>query len=200
MGVFVILALMAGCVCGFTGIPLGPLEAICANSDMILYLLLFCVGFALSLNREALGDIRTHAAQAVAMPACIMLTAIIGGAICASLVGCTVREGIAIAAGAGWYSYAGVAVESMAGAQLGTIALLSNMIREIFAITMMPLIARFFGNTSCIAAAGSSSGDTVLPVITRYTDETTSLMSIINGAVCALLVPLVISLALGGIG
>ena len=48
----------------------------------------------------------------------------------------------------------GVTIENLAGAQMGSIAFLSNLMREIFSFFMIPWIAKHLNYYSCIAPAG----------------------------------------------
>ena len=55
--------------------------------------------------------------------------------------------------------------------ELGTIALISNIMREIMALLGAPLFVRFFGKLAPICAGGATTMDTTLPIITRYSGK-----------------------------
>lgn len=95
---------------------------------------------------------------------------------------------------AGWYSLAGVSVSSAAGVTAGSIAFLSNLLREIGAFLLIPLAARRLNAYACIAVAGATSEDTTLPMILRYTDGETAVLSVLNGVICSAFVPVLLSL------
>ena len=46
---------------------------------------------------------------------------------------------------------------------------------------------------ACIAAAGATSEDTTLPMMMKYTDEESVVLSVLNGAICSVLVPVLIN-------
>ena len=46
----------------------------------------------------------------------------------------------------------------------------------------------------CIAPAGATSEDTTLPMMIKYTDEETVVLSVLNGMICSAFVPVLISL------
>ena len=100
----------------------------------------------------------------------------------------------AIASGLGWYSLSGVMVSEFAGAQLGSITFLSNLMREIFSFFSIPLIAKHLNFPTCIAPAGATSEDTTLPMLIKYTNEETVVLSVINGMICSAAVPILINL------
>ena len=47
---------------------------------------------------------------------------------------------------------------------------------------------------ACIAVAGATSEDTTLPMILRYTDGETAVLSVLNGVICSAFVPVLLSL------
>ena len=85
------------------------------------------------------------------------------------------------------------AVVFLAGAQAGSIAFLSNLLREIFSFFSIPLISRKLNYYTCIAPAGATSEDTTLPMMIRYTNEETVVLSVFNGVICSAAVPFLIS-------
>ena len=63
--------------------------------------------------------------------------------------------GAAIASGMGWYSLSGVTIGRLGGAELGSIAFMSNLMREIFSFVLIPILAEKLNFYSCIAPGGS---------------------------------------------
>lgn len=74
-------------------------------------------------------------------------------------------------------------------AELGTIALIANIIREIFALLGAPLFVRYFGRLSPICAGGATTMDTTLPIITRYCGKDLVFVSIFHGILVDFTVP-----------
>ena len=66
--------------------------------------------------------------------------------------------------------------------------------REIGAFFMIPYISRHFNACTCIAPAAATSEDTTLPMLIRYTNEETVVLSVFNGIICSAAVPVLISL------
>ena len=82
----------------------------------------------------------------------------------------------------------------MCSAQIGTIAFLSNVFREMLSVILIPFIAKRMNHITSIAPAGATSMDSTLPVIVKCTDEETVVMAFINGAVLSILVPVLVPL------
>ena len=114
--------------------------------------------------------------------------------LCGLLMDYPVNQAISIAGGLGWYSLAGVSISNLAGAEAGSIAFLSNLMREIGAFFMIPYISRHFNAYTCIGPAAATSEDTTLPMLMRYTNEETVVLSVFNGIICSAAVPVLISL------
>ena len=101
----------------------------------------------------------------------IILGSLFGGLLCAAIFKISVGHATAIASGLGWYSFAGATISKLAGAELGSIAFLSNLMRELFSFFIIPFLAAHLGYYTCIAPAGATSEDTTLPVMLKYTNE-----------------------------
>jgi uncharacterized membrane protein YbjE (DUF340 family) len=95
---------------------------------------------------------------------------------------------MAIGAGFGWYSLSGVMLTGLVGAQIGTMALLSNVFREMLSIVIMPLVVKYFGKIAAIAPGGATTMDTTLPVVVRYAGSDMSVISFVSGFTLSMLV------------
>ena len=193
MVILAIAALAAGILCGLTDFGSIVTGFLVENRDFILYLLMFLVGISIGMHRGILKKIREYHVKILILPAGIVAGSIAGGLICALLTGHPVNESTAIASGLGWYSLAGITIGNLAGAQVGSIAFLSNLMREIFSFFMIPWISKHLNYYSCIAPAGATSEDTTLPMMMKYTNEETVVLSVINGVICSALVPFLLS-------
>ena len=194
MVLLAILALGAGILYGLSGAENILVSFVTSHTDFILYLLMFLVGISVGLHKGILYRIRDYHLRILIIPLGIVAGSLAGGFLCSFLTGYSVREGTAIASGLGWYSLAGVQVGALAGAQAGSIAFLSNLMREIFSFFSIPLISKKLNFYTCIAPAGATSEDTTLPMMIKYTDEETVVLSVLNGIICSALVPVLISL------
>ena len=101
---------------------------------------------------------------------------------------------MAVGAGFGYYSLSSIIITEYKGAELGTIALLSNIMREIIALLAAPFLVRFFGRLAPIAVGGATTMDTTLPIITRYSGEKYIVVSIVHGCLLDFSVPFIVTL------
>ena len=184
-----VAALVGGVACGLSGWEPAVLTLLTGHSDYILYVLMFLVGISVGLNKGLVRRIRAYNIRIFLIPLGIILGSMAGGAVCAPLLGMPLRESMVVAGGLGWYSLSGVMLTELGGATLGSIAFLSNLMREIVSFFCIPWVSKKLNFFCCIAPAGATSEDTTLPMMIRYTDEETVVLSVINGVLCSAAVP-----------
>ena len=189
-----IIALLLGIAYGSSGLDFTILSLITSNTDFILYILMFSVGISVGLHQGILRHIRQYHIKIFILPFGIVVGSILGGILCSFILKYPLNQSVAIASGLGWYSLAGATLGKLAGAQIGSIAFLSNLMREIFSFLFIPFLSRKFNYYSCIASAGATSEDTTLPMMMKYTNEETVVLSVLNGVICSALVPVLLSL------
>lgn len=196
MVVFAFVALLAGIGAGVCAGDTALLQAVVSASDLILDVLMLLVGVSVGMHRGLISSIREHHIKTLVIPAGVIVGSVAGGCVAALLLGYLPREGMAVASGLGWYSLVGVTIEGLGGAQLGAIAFLASLMRELLSFFSIPLIARRLNYYACIAAAAATSEDTTLPMMIKYTDERTVVFSLVNGIICSTFVPILVSLFL----
>ena len=197
MVLLTILSLLLGLACGFFELEIPVISMLSQNSDIILYVLMFSVGISIGMHKGIVQKIKEYHIRIFIIPIGIMIGSLLGGVVCSLLFQLPLGHGTAIASGMGWYSLAGSAIGNIAGAQLGSIAFLSNLMREVFSFLLIPFLAAHLNRYACIAPAGATSEDTTLPVILKYTNEETVVLSVLNGVICSFFVPILISFCLG---
>lgn len=164
-----------------------------SHSSWILYLLMFSVGISIGEQQGIFSKLLQYHVKIFIIPLGTIVGSLIGGMLCGALLQYPLHEALSISGSLGWYSLAGVSISSMAGASTGSIAFLSNLMREIGSFIVIPFVSRHLNAYSCVAVAGATSEDTTLPMIMRYTDEKTAVFSVINGIVCSTFVPVLFS-------
>lgn len=80
------------------------------------------------------------------------------------------------------------------GAELGTIALLANIIREMITLLLTTLLAKWFGPLAPISSGGATTMDTTLPIITQTVGQRYVALSIYHGFVTDFTVPFVVTM------
>lgn len=186
-------ALVFGLFCGLSETESEIIRFISKNSDMILYILMFSVGISIGMHNGILKKIRQYHLKILIIPLGITAGSILGGLLCSLILKLPLNQGAAVASGMGWYSLAGVTISRLGGAELGSIAFMSNLMREFFSFFLIPIIAAKLNYCTCIAPAAATSEDTTLPVLLKYTDEETVVLSVLNGMLCSFFVPILIT-------
>lgn len=194
MVILAVLALVLGVLVGTFDVQNFLLDALVSNKDLVLYLLMFSVGMSIGLHKGIIRKIKEYHVKILIIPAGIIVGTLLGGVFLSMITKYNVGESTSVVSGLGWYSLAGVTIGNLAGAQLGSIAFLSNLMREIFSFFTIPFIAKHFNYYSCIALAAATSEDTTLPMMMKYTNEETVVLSVINGVLCSAVVPILIPL------
>ena len=168
----------------------------------VLYLLMFQVGLSIGSDKklkDILGSIRP---KLLLVP----LATIAGTLVFSALVGLlltqwSVFDCLAVGSGFAYYSLSSILItqlkEPFLGVQLatelGTIALMANIMREIMALLGAPLFVKYFGRLSPICAGGATTMDTTLPIITRYSGKDLVFISIFHGIIVDFTVPFFVS-------
>ena len=106
----------------------------------------------------------------------------------------SITDCLAVGSGFGYYSLSSIFITEYKGAELGTIALLANISREILTLLAAPLLVRWFGNLAPISAGGATTMDTTQPIITRTAGQQFVVVSIFHGFVVDFSVPFLVTL------
>ena len=182
-----------GCLLGWSGY----LPGVIIENDItvyVLYLLMFQVGISIGSDKKR--------PKLLLVPlATIIGTLSFSALISLALTKWSVFDCLAVGSGFAYYSLSSILItelkEPTLGAQLaaelGTIALIANIIREIFALLGAPLFVRYFGRLSPICAGGATTMDTTLPIITRYCGKDLVFVSIFHGILVDFTVPFFVS-------
>lgn len=133
------------------------------------------VGVSVGMRRGLLAILRHYHVKILVIPAGIIAGSLAGG-------------------GLGWYSLSGAAVSRLAGPEIGSIAFLASLLRELFSFFLIPFLARGLNGWTAIAPAAATSEDTTLPMLIRYTNEETVVFAVVNGILCSAVVPVIIAL------
>ena len=168
-----------------------------ALASYALYLLVFAVGMGLGANLKAFRIVRDVHIKILGVPALIIAGSGLGAAAASLLLpGLDLPDALCVAAGFGYYSLSSILIENAGHSALASTALLSNILREVTAILAAPLLARYCGTLSTVAAAGATAMDTNLPIIARFSGERAAVIAVFSGMVLTLLVPFLVALLL----
>ena len=108
--------------------------------------------------------------------------------------GISLLDALSVGSGFGYYSLSSIFITEYMGVELGTLALLTNIARELLTLLLAPLLVRFFGPLSLISAGGATTMDTVLPSVIHYSGREFAILSIYQGFVVDFSVPFMVTL------
>jgi len=190
----ILLFFIAGTAVGIYGvIPEGLIGG--GVSHCTLYALMFCVGISLGNDTTVLRDLRSMDPRFLLLPLMTIIGTLAGCAIISiCLPSRSVFDCLAVGSGFGYYSLSSIFINEYKGTELGTVALLANIIREIITLLAAPLMARWFGKLAPISAGGATSMDTTLPIIARSCGDDFVILSIFHGFMVDFSVPFLVTL------
>lgn len=195
MSVVIFIVLILGIVCGMI-LPQTIIIFIADSSSTMLLLLLFCVGIDMGVNKGVFQQIRQLGLRILLIPFGVVLGSLCGGALSALIMTMPIKEGLAISSGLGWYSLSGVLITNAGNPTGGTVSFLSNVFREMIAFVSIPFLVKYLNVYTAIAPAGATAMDTTLGVIKKNTDTKTAILAFVSGAVCTLIVPILVPIFL----
>lgn len=169
----------------------------------ILYALMLQVGIGIGSNRGLQQELKKLSPKMLLVPAATIIGTLAFSAAASLLLSqWSVFDCMAVGSGFAYYSLSSILItqfkEPSIGLQLatelGTIALLSNIIREMMSLVGAPLIRKYFGQLAPISAAGVNSMDVLLPSITRCSGKEVMPIAIFHGILIDLSVPFFVNL------
>ena len=161
------------------------------------------VGISIGCNQNLRQNLRKVSLKMLLIPVATIIGTLLFSAVASLLLSqWSVFDCMAVGSGFAYYSLSSILItqfkEPSIGLQLatelGTIALLSNIFREMMSLIGAPLIRKYFGHFAPISAAGVNSMDVLLPSITHYSGKEMIPIAIMHGVLLDLSVPFFIHL------
>lgn len=157
--------------------------------------LLFCVGMSIGSNDNIVSEFRLLNPRLALLPVATIL-----GSFAGSLVAWLflqyrgVTDCMAVGSGFAYYSISSIFITQYRGAELGTVALLANIYREILTLLIAPLLAKVFGPLAPISSGGATTMDTTLPIISQTCGQQYMVVSLFHGFVVDFSVPFLVTM------
>lgn len=157
--------------------------------------LLFCVGMSIGSNDNIVSEFRSLNPRLALLPVATIL-----GSFAGSLVAWLflqyrgVTDCMAVGSGFAYYSISSIFITQYRGAELGTVALLANIYREILTLLIAPLLAKVFGPLAPISSGGATIMDTTLPIISQTCGQQYVVVSLFHGFVVDFSVPFLVTM------
>lgn len=190
-----------GCLLGWGG----WLPDVILENDItvyVLYLLMFQVGLSIGSDKKLKEILSSIRPKLLLIPFATIAGTLVFSALASLLLTqWSVFDCLAVGSGFAYYSLSSILITQLKepslgirlATELGTIALMANIMREIMALLGTPLFVRYFGRLSPICAGGATTMDTTLPIITRYSGKDLVFISIFHGIIVDFTVPFFVS-------
>ena len=171
-------------------------------SMYVLYALMFQVGIGIGSNKQLKELVKSLRPKMLLVPMATIVGTLLFSAFASLLLSqWSVFDCMAVGSGFAYYSLSSILItqfkEPSIGLQLatelGTIALLANIFREMMALLGAPLIRKYFGKLAPISAAGVNSRDVLLPSITQNSGKDVIPIAIFHGILIDMSVPVFVS-------
>ncbi len=190
----VAVSLVGGLLFGYLFLDTGVKDTLDLILMSALDVMIFIAGIEIGSNRGILKRIcNLHSALlALAIPLAVACGSICGALFLGHIAGLSTYDSLLVGGGLGWYSFSSVVISAMYSTEIGTVAFLANMMREISGFFLIPLLVRVH-KFLALAPSGAATMDSGLPVVIKYTNLHVGMYSFINGLVLTLIVPVLIS-------
>jgi len=166
-------------------------------SQYALWVLMFLAGASIGADSNSWKVIRSVNYKIFLVPVGVIAGTLLGSAFAAILLpGLSLRETLAVGSGFGYYSLSSLFISDLHSAELGVVALISNILREITTLLATPLLVKYMGKLAGIASGGATAMDTTLPVISRYSGRDYAIISVFSGVVLTIIVPILVTFIL----
>lgn len=164
-------------------------------SYVTLCVLIFLVGFMIGNDSSITRKFRSLNRLYMLLPLMTIVGTLASCAIISLMLPQrSLTDCLAVGSGMGYYSLSSVLITQYRGADLGTVALLANIVREVITLLGAPLMVRWFGPLAPISVGGATTMDTTLPILTRACGKDFVIVSIFHGFIVDFSVPLLVTL------
>ena len=196
----VLFFFILGCLTGTNYIANFDIHGVSVD---LLYILMLLIGISLGSSNNILQVFTNFSPKMLLVPIATVCGTFLFSAMAGLILSqWSVFDCMAVGSGFAYYSLSSVLITQLKApsigtqlaTELGTIALLANIFREMTALIGAPLIYKLFGRFAPISAAGVTSTDILLPSITKYSGQDSIPIAIIHGLLINISVPFFVSL------
>lgn len=204
MTLLIIIAVTAGMLLGYFLIRevfAGRMEEFEAAASLGiklgLCLLLIFVGMDLGLDGTVIANFRRVGLRILAFPAAVIIGTLIGALAVCPLLALSLRECLAVGCGFGWYTLAPGIIMEAGHLTASAVSFLHNVMRELFSIILIPLVAKKIGYIETTGMPGAAAMDVCLPIVEKSTRSDIAVYSFVSGVIMSILVPVLVPLMIG---
>ena len=162
-----------------------------------LCLLLIFVGIDLGLDGTVIENFKRVGIRILAFPAVVVIGTLLGAGISGTLMGLNLKESLAVGAGFGWYTLAPGIIMEAGYITASAVAFLHNVMRELFSILFIPMVAQKIGYIETTGMPGAAAMDVCLPIVEKSTRSDIAVYSFVSGVILSILVPVLVPVIIG---
>jgi uncharacterized membrane protein YbjE (DUF340 family) len=162
-----------------------------------LCLLLVFIGLDLGLDGTVVDNFKKVGLRILVFPAVVIVGTLAGAAACSLFMEFSLKECLAIGAGFGWYTLAPGIIMENGYVTASAVAFLHNVMRELFSIIFIPLIAKKIGYIETTGMPGAAAMDVCLPIVEKSTRSDIAVYSFVSGVILSTAVPIMVPLIIG---
>ncbi len=153
------------------------------------------IGFTMGLEGKLVAILRSAGIAVLLVPLAMVGGTLAAGAVYSLISPLSLREGLAVSAGFGWYTFAPSVIAGAGHAVASAVSFLHNVLRETLGIVLMPLVAAKIGYIEAVTLPGTAAMDIGMTITERSCNTETLPYAFACGTAsslfCALLVPLI---------
>lgn len=184
--VIIVLGLILG------GIFRQPITALNGVISGLLFVLLFIIGHQMSLAGVSLREIVFNK-NGLYLALTMMISSLFAGVVAAVMLGLSVKSGLMLSSGFGWYTLSSILNTSFIDHNFGAYSFFIDFTREVIAIILIPSLGQCYP-ASFVAYSGATAMDFSLPIIKQNLHENCVLLAISSGMLLSIAVPILITL------
>ena len=162
-----------------------------------LCLLLAFVGLDLGIEGTVVDNFKKVGFRILVFPLAVVVGTLVGAGIFTLFTDLSLKECLAIGAGFGWYTLAPGIILENGYVTAGAISFLHNVLRELFAILFIPIVAKKIGYIETTGMPGAAAMDVCLPIVEKSTRSDIAVYSFVSGVVLSILVPVLVQPIIG---
>lgn len=155
-------------------------------SSYLLYILIFFI--AIDLSRVQLGRLTW---QHILVPVLTIIAWFISAVISSFILDKSIITLLMVSGGFGWFSLSAPLITQLTDANLGSLALLVDLLRELFSIMLLYLFGRQYPK-SIIAVCGATAMDSTLPFVKKNCSHIDVQIALFSGFMMTILAPFII--------
>ena len=204
MTAMILIAVSVGLAIGYfvIRVKVSDLEGfykLCETSmTSVLTLMMFCIGLDMGLAGKVIPYMKQAGLKVMIFPFAVLAATTAAGLFVALILPeLSIKEGLAVCYGYGWYTFAPIAIASEGYITASAIAFMHNVFRELVGLILIPVLAKYIGYIEVCSLPGVASMDIGMPLIAKSTRQDIIVYGCAMGFVEGILVPVLVPLAIG---